>query len=78
MNTRRPPASEAELVHACADLFDEVGPDTPEDIDAALRDAGHDPDTIAARMASAAARALARSRLARESPPLPQPLGALI
>ena len=63
MNKRRPPATEEELVHAFADLFDEVGPDTPGEIDAILREGGHDPDTIAARMKSIAERALARSPL---------------
>ena len=63
MNKRRSPATEEELVHAFADLFDEVGLDTPEEIDAALREGGHDPDTIAARMKSVAERALARSPL---------------
>jgi hypothetical protein len=63
MNKRRPPATEEELVHAFADLFDEVGPETPEEIDAVLREGGHDPDTIAARMKSIAERALARSPL---------------
>jgi hypothetical protein len=63
MNKRQPPATEEELVHAFADLFDEVGPETPEEIDAALREGGHDPDTVAARMKSIAERALARSPL---------------
>jgi hypothetical protein len=66
MNTHRPPATEEELVHVFADLFDEVGPETPEEIDATLREEGHDPDTIAARMTSAAERALARSRSGRD------------
>ena len=63
MNKRQPPATEEELVHAFADLFNEVEPDTPEEIDAVLREGGHDPDTIAARMKSIAERALARSPL---------------
>ncbi len=63
MNKRQPPVTEEELVHAFADLFDEVEPETPEEIDAVLRDGGHDPDTIAARMKSIAERALARSPL---------------
>jgi len=63
MNKRQPPATEEELVHAFADLFDEVGPDTSEEIDAVLREGGHDPDTIAARMKSIAERALSRSPL---------------
>jgi hypothetical protein len=65
MNKRRPPATEEELVHAFADLFDEVEPETPEEVDAVLREVGHDPDTIAARMKSIAERALARSPLNR-------------
>jgi hypothetical protein len=63
MNKRQPPATEEELVHAFADLFDEVEPDTPEEIDTVLREGGYDPDTIAARMKSIAERALARSPL---------------
>lgn len=63
MNKRQPPATEEELVHAFADLFNEVEPETPEEIDAVLREGGHDPDTIAARMKSIAERALARSPL---------------
>jgi hypothetical protein len=63
MNKRRPPATEEELVHTFADLFDEVGPETPEEVDAILREGGHDPDTIAARMKSIAEHALARSPL---------------
>jgi hypothetical protein len=63
MNKRRPPATEEELVHTFADLFDEVEPDTPEEVDAVLQEGGHDPDTIAARMKSIAERALARSPL---------------
>jgi hypothetical protein len=63
MNKQRPPATEEELVHAFADLFDEVEPETPEEVDATLREGGHDPDSIAARMKSVAERALARSPL---------------
>ncbi len=63
MKKRRPPATEEELVHAFADLFDEVGPETPEEIDAVLREVGRDPDTIAAQMKAVAERALARSPL---------------
>ena len=63
MDKRHPPATEEELVHANADLFNEVEPETPEEIDAVLREGGHDPDSIAARMKSIAERALARSPL---------------
>jgi hypothetical protein len=34
MDKRQPPATEEELVHAYADLFNEVEPETPEEIDA--------------------------------------------
>ena len=63
MDKRHPPATEEELVHANADLFNEVEPETPEEIDAVLREGGHDPDSIAARMKSIAECALARSPL---------------
>ena len=40
MTERRPPATEDELVRAFADVFNELAPETPEDIQAALRAAG--------------------------------------
>ena len=36
----------AELVRAFANLFDEIEPETPEEIDQVLREAGYDPDAI--------------------------------
>jgi len=47
-----------DLVRAFADLFDEVEPETPEEVDAALREAGYDPDQVAARMKAVAQEAL--------------------
>ena len=47
-----------DLVRAFADLFDEVEPETPEEVDVALREAGYDPDQVAARMKAVAQEAL--------------------
>ncbi len=63
MKKRRPIETGEDLVHAFADLFDEVEPETPEEIDAALREAGYDPDNVGARMKAVAERALADSPL---------------
>lgn len=38
-----------------------IGPETPAEIDAVLREAGYDPDQIGAQMKAAAEQALARS-----------------
>lgn len=63
MKNRRPIETSEDLVRAFADLFDEIAPETPEDIDAELREAGYDPDEVAARMRAAAERAIAESPL---------------
>lgn len=63
MDERRPPVTEEELVRAFANLFNEVEPETPEEINATLRDAGYDPDTVAARMKAVAERAIMDSPL---------------
>jgi hypothetical protein len=47
-----------QLVDAMTDLFNAVSPETPDDIDETLRDEGYDPESIAARMSAAAARAV--------------------
>jgi len=52
-----------DLVRAFADLFDEIEPETPEEIDAVLREAGYDPDEVGTRMKAVAERALADSPL---------------
>jgi DNA-directed RNA polymerase subunit F len=61
MTKSGPPKTSEDLVRAVADLFDEVEPETQEEIDAVLREAGHDPDEVAARMKVVAERALASS-----------------
>ena len=61
MNERRPPTTEDELIHSFADLFDAVEPETPEEIQTTLKDAGYDPDGVAARMQAIAARAIENS-----------------
>jgi len=55
---RRPIETSEDLVRAFADLFDEIEPETPEEIDAVLREAGYDPDEVGARMKAVAERAL--------------------
>jgi hypothetical protein len=52
-----------DLVRVFADLFDEVAPVTPEEIDAELRDVGLDPDKVGARMQAAVEHALTESHL---------------
>ena len=46
------------LVTAFGSLFDGLEPETPEEIDAALREAGYDPDELGARIKAAADQAL--------------------
>jgi len=60
---RRPIETGEDLVRAFADLFDEIEPETPEEIDAVLREAGYDPDEVGARMEAVAERALVDSPL---------------
>lgn len=63
MSGRRTIKTSKDLLQVLADLFDEIGPETPEEIDATLREAGYDPDQVGARMAAAAERAIAQSPL---------------
>jgi len=62
MPNRKPPATDKDLIHAITDSFNEVEPDSPEEINAILREAGYDPDQVARQMKAVAERAL------RESP----------
>lgn len=48
-----------DKIRLVADLFDFVEPETPEEVDDALRDAGYDPEEIGCRMACVARDALA-------------------
>lgn len=63
MKKRRHVETSEDLVRAFANLFDEVAPETPEEIDAELCEAGYDPDKIGARMQAVAGQALANSPL---------------
>ena len=63
MKGRRSIETSEDLVRAFADLFDEIEPETPEEIDAVLCEAGYDPDEIGARMKAVAERALVDSPL---------------
>jgi hypothetical protein len=60
---RRRVETSEDLVCAFADLFNEVAPETPEEIDGELCAAGYDPDKIGARMQAAAEQSLANSPL---------------
>lgn len=55
--------SEQEVLHAFADLFDEVLDEDIEDVDTALQALGYDPATIEKKMKNVAEQALARSPL---------------
>jgi len=50
--------SDQELIDAFAQLFDEVEPETGEEINEMLREAGYDPDEVDAKFASFCAGAL--------------------
>ncbi len=63
MTGPRPPRTDEELVRVFDHLFDQTEPQTPEEIDAVLREAGYDPDEVAARMYEVAQRALVESPL---------------
>jgi hypothetical protein len=63
MTVRRPPQTDDELVRVFDYLFDQTEPQTSEEVDAVLRDAGYDPDKLAARIHDLAQRALAESPL---------------
>lgn len=52
-----------EFVNALVDLFDEMGPETPEEVEAILREAGYDPVQLAADMQTFAEQALKNSPL---------------
>ena len=61
MTEQSPPATEDELVRVFADLFNELAPETPEELQATLRAAGYTPERMAARMQAVADRAIATS-----------------
>jgi hypothetical protein len=63
MEHRNERRTEEELLHAFADLFDEVMEEDPEEIDAALEELGYDPTEIGKKMKAVAEQALAESPL---------------
>jgi hypothetical protein len=63
MSKRNSIQTSEELVLAFADLFDELEPETPEEVASVLRDTGHAPDEVGARMKAVAEQALAKSPL---------------
>lgn len=63
MKPRKSPATDEELVNAFTDLFNEVEPETDDEIDAVLRQAGYDPEAVAVRIRQAADRAIEKSSL---------------
>jgi hypothetical protein len=63
MDKRKGPEDYEDLVNALADLFDEVGPETPEEVDMILVEAGYDPDEVAEHMNAIARQAMLNSPL---------------
>ncbi len=63
MKERKPPRTDEELIQILADLFDEVEPEGPEEIDEALREFGYDPEALATRMRQVAEQAMKKSPL---------------
>jgi hypothetical protein len=60
---QKPTVAGEDLVQAFADLFEQVPPETPEEINAELYDAGLDPNQVSTRINSFIERALANSPL---------------
>jgi len=63
VSKRRRIETEKDLVLAFADLFDEIGPGAPEEMDAELREVGFDLDEVTARVLTVVKRTLADSPL---------------
>jgi hypothetical protein len=61
MSNKASPQSDEEILRAFTDLFDQVMPETPEDFDTALLEAGLDPDEIAAEVRQVVRQGLANS-----------------
>lgn len=60
--------TDEELVQALVELFDDIPPpETPEEVDAILREEGYDPDEIAAYFRNVADKALALRRMGIEN-----------
>lgn len=63
MPNRKPPATDQDLIRAITDSFNEVEPDSPEEVDAILQEAGFDPDKVGSEIKAVAERALKESPL---------------
>lgn len=63
MDKRKAPATNKDLLRALTELLNEPEPGSPEEIDTVLREAGYDPDQIAAKIKAAAERGLQESPL---------------
>lgn len=63
MDKRKGPESYEDLVKALADLFDEIGPLAPEEVDRVLIEAGYDPSKVATHMNAIAQQAMQDSPL---------------
>lgn len=63
MTKKKPLETSEEFVNALTDLFNEIGPETPEEVEAILREAGYDPAKLAAEMQAFAEQSLKNSPL---------------
>lgn len=63
MDKRKAPTTNKELLDALSELFQETEPETPEEVNVLLREAGYDPEQIAAKIKAAAERGLSESPL---------------
>lgn len=63
MAKRKPARTNKDVVDAFTRLFNEIEPETEEEIDTILREAGLDPDELASRMQVFAEKALVESPL---------------
>lgn len=63
MTKKKPLETSEEFANTLADLFNETEPETPEEIEAILREAGYDPAQLAIEMQAFAEQALKNSPL---------------
>ena len=63
MDRRNEDKTEADVLHTFSNLFDEVLEDDLEELDAALRAYGYDPDAVAKKMKAVAKQGLQDSPL---------------
>ena len=61
MTNSPPPRRYNDLIRALLGLFNAVEPETPDEVEGVLREAGYDPDDVASRMAAAASQSLAEA-----------------